>query len=54
MRGKLSKAPGAGKSFLSDYRKFVDRGNVMDLAVAVIIGRIISLSLVCCSLGELL
>ncbi|KAF9354878.1 hypothetical protein BGX34_010770 [Mortierella sp. NVP85] len=38
MRGRLSKAPAAGKSFLSDYRKFVDRGNVMDLAVAVIIG----------------
>ncbi|KAG0307215.1 hypothetical protein BGZ98_000789 [Dissophora globulifera] len=27
-----------GVSFFSDYRKFMDRGNVMDLAVAVVIG----------------
>ncbi|CAO3567146.1 unnamed protein product [Mortierella alpina] len=35
---KLAKAPGVkhGVSFFSDYRKFMDRGNVIDLAVAVV------------------
>ncbi|KAF9432950.1 hypothetical protein BGZ76_010102 [Entomortierella beljakovae] len=38
--GKLTKVPGIsqGVSFLADYRKFLDRGNVIDLAVAVVIG----------------
>ncbi|KAG0041933.1 hypothetical protein BGZ83_001091, partial [Gryganskiella cystojenkinii] len=37
---KLNKVPGVshGVSFFSDYRKFMDRGNVIDLAVAVVIG----------------
>ncbi|KAF9179578.1 hypothetical protein BGZ51_006826 [Haplosporangium sp. Z 767] len=37
---KLNKVPGVshGVSFLADYRKFMDRGNVIDLAVAVVIG----------------
>ncbi|KAF9282472.1 hypothetical protein BGZ68_005962 [Mortierella alpina] len=37
---KLAKAPGVshGVSFFADYRKFMDRGNVIDLAVAVVIG----------------
>ncbi|KAF9925132.1 hypothetical protein FBU30_005025 [Linnemannia zychae] len=37
---KLNKVPGVSKgmSFFSDYRKFMDRGNVIDLAVAVVIG----------------
>ncbi|KAF9580010.1 hypothetical protein BGW38_003510 [Lunasporangiospora selenospora] len=37
---KLGKVPGVshGKSFFADYRKFMDRGNVIDLAVAVVIG----------------
>ncbi|KAG0285532.1 hypothetical protein BGZ96_010217 [Linnemannia gamsii] len=37
---KLVKAPGIkqGASFFADYRKFMDRGNVIDLAVAVVIG----------------
>ncbi|OAQ22626.1 MscL-domain-containing protein [Linnemannia elongata AG-77] len=37
---KLAKAPGIkqGASFFADYRKFMDRGNVIDLAVAVIVG----------------
>ncbi|KAG0338071.1 hypothetical protein BG004_007362 [Podila humilis] len=36
----LNKVPGVsyGVSFFSDYRKFMDRGNVIDLAVAVVIG----------------
>ncbi|KAI1321810.1 hypothetical protein EDD11_000086 [Mortierella claussenii] len=36
----LNKVPGVsqGVSYFSDYRKFMDRGNVIDLAVAVIIG----------------
>ncbi|KAG0248101.1 hypothetical protein BG011_000518, partial [Mortierella polycephala] len=36
---KLNKVPGVsyGVSFFSDYRKFMDRGNVIDLAVAVVI-----------------
>ncbi|KAI8353522.1 large-conductance mechanosensitive channel, partial [Mortierella sp. GBAus27b] len=37
--GKKAKAGvSKGTSFFSDYRKFMDRGNVIDLAVAVIIG----------------
>ncbi|KAF9096597.1 hypothetical protein BGX29_008521 [Mortierella sp. GBA35] len=38
--GKLTKVPGVsqGVSFFADYRKFMDRGNVIDLAVAVVIG----------------
>ncbi|KAF9113452.1 hypothetical protein BGX27_001566 [Mortierella sp. AM989] len=38
--GALNKVPGVkhGVSFLADYRKFMDRGNVVDLAVAVVIG----------------
>ncbi|KAG0366912.1 hypothetical protein BGX24_003476 [Mortierella sp. AD032] len=37
---KLAKAPGVsqGVSFFADYRKFMDRGNVIDLAVAVVVG----------------
>ncbi|KAF9146783.1 hypothetical protein BG015_011502 [Linnemannia schmuckeri] len=37
---KLVKAPGMkqGASFFADYRKFMDRGNVIDLAVAVVVG----------------
>ncbi|KAF8927300.1 hypothetical protein BGZ58_010490 [Dissophora ornata] len=36
----LTKVPGVshGVTFFSDYRKFMDRGNVVDLAVAVVIG----------------
>ncbi|KAF9431108.1 hypothetical protein BGZ76_000569 [Entomortierella beljakovae] len=36
----LTKVPGVkhGVSFFADYRKFMDRGNVIDLAVAVVIG----------------
>ncbi|KAG0317048.1 hypothetical protein BGZ99_006530 [Dissophora globulifera] len=36
----LNKVPGVkhGVSFFADYRKFMDRGNVIDLAVAVVIG----------------
>ncbi|KAF9955745.1 hypothetical protein BGZ70_010131 [Mortierella alpina] len=36
----LVKVPGVkyGVSFFDDYRKFMDRGNVIDLAVAVVIG----------------
>lgn len=36
----LGKVPGVnyGVSFFADYRKFMDRGNVIDLAVAVVIG----------------
>jgi hypothetical protein len=38
--GKKAKAGvSKGASFFSDYRKFMDRGNVIDLAVAVIIGK---------------
>ncbi|KAF9920935.1 hypothetical protein FBU30_009112, partial [Linnemannia zychae] len=35
----LTKVPGVnyGVSFFADYRKFLDRGNVIDLAVAVVI-----------------
>ncbi|KAG0296658.1 hypothetical protein BGZ98_000873 [Dissophora globulifera] len=38
--GKLTRVPGIreGVSIFSDYRKFLDRGNVIDLAVAVVIG----------------
>ncbi|KAF9914123.1 hypothetical protein BX616_008916 [Lobosporangium transversale] len=38
--GKLTKVPGVsqGVSIFADYRKFLDRGNVIDLAVAVVIG----------------
>lgn len=38
--GNLVKVPGVkyGVSFFDDYRKFMDRGNVIDLAVAVVIG----------------
>ncbi|KAF9115258.1 hypothetical protein BGX27_008379 [Mortierella sp. AM989] len=38
--GKLNKVPGIsqGVSIFADYRKFLDRGNVIDLAVAVVIG----------------
>ncbi|KAF9972388.1 hypothetical protein BGZ73_004519 [Actinomortierella ambigua] len=38
--GHLGKVPGVshGVSFFSDYRKFLDRGNVIDLAVAVVVG----------------
>ncbi|KAF9146576.1 hypothetical protein BGX20_006824, partial [Mortierella sp. AD010] len=37
---KLDKVPGVshGMSIFDDYRKFLDRGNVIDLAVAVVIG----------------
>ncbi|KAG0348085.1 hypothetical protein BG005_011738 [Podila minutissima] len=37
---KLTKVPGIsqGVSIFADYRKFLDRGNVIDLAVAVVIG----------------
>ncbi|KAF9358488.1 hypothetical protein BGX26_001650 [Mortierella sp. AD094] len=36
----LTKVPGVkhGVSFFTDYRKFMDRGNVIDLAVAVVVG----------------
>jgi len=39
--GKLTKVPGVshGVSIFADYRKFLDRGNVVDLAVAVVIGK---------------
>lgn len=39
--GKLTKVPGVSKgaSLFADYRKFLDRGNVVDLAVAVVIGK---------------
>ncbi|KAF9391098.1 hypothetical protein CPC16_004591 [Podila verticillata] len=39
--GKLTKVPGIsqGVSIFADYRKFLDRGNVIDLAVAVVIGK---------------
>ncbi|KAG0269828.1 hypothetical protein DFQ27_001948 [Actinomortierella ambigua] len=38
--GKLTKVPGVshGVSLFADYRKFLDRGNVVDMAVAVVIG----------------
>ncbi|KAF9310656.1 hypothetical protein BG003_008316 [Podila horticola] len=38
--GKLINVPGIsqGVSIFADYRKFLDRGNVIDLAVAVVIG----------------
>ncbi|KAG0253729.1 hypothetical protein DFQ27_007248 [Actinomortierella ambigua] len=38
--GHLGKVPGVshGVSFFSDYRRFLDRGNVIDLAVAVVVG----------------
>ncbi|KAF9922289.1 hypothetical protein FBU30_007619 [Linnemannia zychae] len=38
--GRLTKVPGIshGVSIFADYRKFLDRGNVIDLAVAVVIG----------------
>ncbi|GJJ78698.1 large conductance mechanosensitive channel [Entomortierella parvispora] len=38
--GVLNRVPGVsyGVSFFADYRKFMDRGNVVDLAVAVVIG----------------
>lgn len=38
---RLNKVPVVHQSvtFFSDYRKFLDRGNVIDLAVAVIIGK---------------
>jgi len=41
--GVLNRVPGVshGVSFFADYRKFMDRGNVIDLAVAVVIGRFI-------------
>ncbi|KAF9356119.1 hypothetical protein BGX26_005704 [Mortierella sp. AD094] len=40
VNGKLTKVPGVsqGMSIFADYRKFLDRGNVIDLAVAVVIG----------------
>lgn len=40
MGDKLVKAPviKQGASFFADYRKFMDRGNVIDLAVAVVVG----------------
>ncbi|KAF9202762.1 hypothetical protein BGZ49_007096 [Haplosporangium sp. Z 27] len=40
INGKLTKVPGIsqGMSIFADYRKFLDRGNVVDLAVAVVIG----------------
>ncbi|KAG0367201.1 hypothetical protein BGZ54_004234 [Gamsiella multidivaricata] len=39
--GELTNVPGIsqGVSILVDYRKFLDRGNVIDLAVAVVIGK---------------
>ena len=39
--GKLTKVPGISQSvsIFADYRKFLDRGNVIDLAVAVVIGK---------------
>lgn len=44
----LGKVPGVnyGVSFFADYRKFMDRGNVIDLAVAVVIGMLAFLALV--------
>ncbi len=44
--GKLTKVPGIsqGVSIFSDYRKFLDRGNVIDLAVAVVIGTMSSIA----------
>ncbi|KAG0357308.1 hypothetical protein BGX24_006244, partial [Mortierella sp. AD032] len=38
--GTIARVPGVnyGVSFFADYRKFMDRGNVIDLAVAVVIG----------------
>lgn len=40
---QLNKVPGLkhGASFFADYRKFMDRGNVIDLAVAVVIGTVL-------------
>ncbi|KAG0027547.1 hypothetical protein BGZ82_008936 [Podila clonocystis] len=40
VKGGLSHMPGIsqGVSIFADYRKFLDRGNVIDLAVAVVIG----------------
>lgn len=40
--GKLINVPGIsqGVSIFADYRKFLDRGNVIDLAVAVVIGTV--------------
>ncbi|KAG0047501.1 hypothetical protein BGZ83_007450 [Gryganskiella cystojenkinii] len=37
---KLNNVPGVkyGTGFFADYRKFMDRGNVIDLAVAVVVG----------------
>ena len=35
---KLSKAKEKGKGFISEFKAFVLRGNVMDMAIGVIIG----------------
>lgn len=45
--GKLTKVPGVsqGVSIFADYRKFLDRGSVIDLAIAVVIGTVLSLLL---------
>ncbi|KAF8949948.1 hypothetical protein BGZ46_004831 [Entomortierella lignicola] len=43
INGKLTKVPGIsqGMSIFADYRKFLDRGNVVDLAVAVVIDSLV-------------
>ena len=37
-KDKIKKAAGKGKGFFGEFREFIMRGNVMDLAVGVIIG----------------
>ncbi len=38
MTEKIKKAAGKGKGFAAEFREFIMRGNVMDMAVGVIIG----------------
>lgn len=38
MTEKMKKVAGKGKGFASEFREFIMRGNVMDMAVGVIIG----------------
>ena len=37
-KDKIDKIKGKGKSFISEFKAFVLRGNVMDMAIGVIIG----------------
>lgn len=37
-REKLSKIKGKGKGFMGEFKEFIMRGNVMDMAIGVIIG----------------